>query len=278
MPTPHGSALLDFSCQVKEKAEAFLQNAFDKTATGLISETIDHQTLGLDCSTFGYSDFKIDPDRSLLASLSDFFREKASEMEKDNRRRDVFYDFTFSLSLYPGDTWTLMFYVCEAKNIEEALEEIPGVEEYAYWGNADHPSKVKETEWGTRREDWLSCDRKTPLLIRLGQDRYYDEFISRFRNSDDIVFPDLHSRAKKQAKDILLNKLLKDAKCEDSISIVKQLMDAQEWISSTDEGKQALIDETERVKSLLIQDITFGLVNQPLCKIAKAMEGSANAS
>lgn len=273
MPTLNGDDLLNFSCEIKKEVETYLQNTFNQMATHLVSDTIDKWTLSVDCSSFYLSDFRLNFEESLYDNMNLFFREKSIKMQEETRYRDTIYDFTFSLSIYPGDEQTLMFYVCEQKGINNILLNIGKIEEYGYWNNTDHPENIKLEDWEKREIDWKSTFNKNPLVIQIYQENYFDKFIKKFKESpQSLSFSDLFTRAKKQAKEIFINKSIENVintKDQDMFRKISVTLREAENFISTEDGERHIEEEAKKIKSLLIPVIDFSLIFKPLSEIDK---------
>ena len=80
--------------------------------------------------------------------------ELQQKLLREKKRRAPNIDTDFSVTLIPAAGVVLGVAYTEHQDWYEAWCRQPGVEEYAYWNNADQPQHVSDAEWAVRAQAW----------------------------------------------------------------------------------------------------------------------------
>lgn len=73
---------------------------------------------------------------------------------KKTQRRDPAVDFECELWLFPYKEQTLVIPNAEARELQSWFDNLPFVEDYAYWDNSDPDDNVDKKIWKQRERDW----------------------------------------------------------------------------------------------------------------------------
>ena len=63
-------------------------------------------------------------------------------------------DFECALTVIPDGRWAYFLLHAEDVAYQEILEGMPGVTEYAWWDNTDHPANIPSSQWQRREQAW----------------------------------------------------------------------------------------------------------------------------
>ena len=112
--TPEGQGMLRFRKEVFDTAEPLLRKGYDRMVAMKCVDILDRFMVrgeipeGLDSEK---------SDSSVAEVVTKFLLDNAKEMSRELRARDPEHDFTFSLSVYPFDDYTLLFPICEQQDV-----------------------------------------------------------------------------------------------------------------------------------------------------------------
>jgi len=261
--TPEGKGMLRFRKEVFDTAEPLLREGYDRMVAMKSVDMLDRFMVkgevpeGID---------REKPDCSVTGVMTKFLMDKAKEMSKDLRARDPEHDFTFSLSVYPFDDFTLLFPICEQKNVIEAIGTIQGIEEYGYWNNTDQPDEVTDEEWKERGKLWEEACDMGPLIISIPQDSF---FYGCYPRAIEAI-PDFKYRLHRVARSIAFEwKLSVLEEPLNSSNIIRSFKKVDDWLK-TDEGQSRLENERQRAHSRMIQNISLEDLATPLTEFDSA--------
>jgi len=255
--TPEGKEMLRFRKEVFDTAEPLLREGYDRMVAMKSVDIFDRFMVKGEMP----EDFKNDESGlSVMEIMSKFLRNKATEMSKEWRVRDPEHDFTFSLSVYPFDDFTLLFPICEQKNVIEAVEALQGVEEYGYWNNTDQPDEITDEEWKERGKLWEEACDMGPLVISIPQDSF---FYGCYPRAVETI-PDFKYRLHRVARSIAFEwKLSVLEEPLDSSNIIRSFKKVDDWLK-TEEGQARLENERQRAYGRMIKNIELDDLSTPL--------------
>lgn len=184
-------------------------------------------------------------------------RERYRKIEQ-TMTRDPVVDFDSNACFIPIQDKILVLFNCEQKEIVELWESLPEITYYGYWNNTDPDKSVSEEEWEQRRKDWNEALPGAGVLMDNGMFAYFvkDVFNPLMIEVQLVMkfIPSFEKRVNRVAKDIVM-----DRKFKELISANENKMNALwetiDWLK-TDEGKEEVKKEKERVAPLLIPVIT----------------------
>ena len=127
------------------------------------------------------------------------------------RRRSPDLDVSFSLWLFvlPGGR-VLGIADCEQETmLTRFFEDFPGVTKYAYWNNIDPDETVSEEDWEKRAEDWNDALDRRNNTPQWRVDLIPEQSTVRMGALAEVWkhIPGLDARARRQARDRLINRM-----------------------------------------------------------------------
>tara|TARA_B100000614_G_scaffold258752_1_gene281847 strand:+ start:101457 stop:102284 length:828 start_codon:yes stop_codon:yes gene_type:complete len=255
--TPEGQGMLRFRKEVFDTAEPLLRKGYDRMVAMKCVDILDRFMVrgeipeGLDSEK---------SDSSVAEVVTKFLLDNAKEMSRELRARDPEHDFTFSLSVYPFDDYTLLFPICEQQDVIEAIGKIQGVEEYGYWNNTDQPDDVTDEEWEERGKIWEEACDMGPLIIRIQQDSFFYGWCQRVIES----IPDFDYRLNRIARSIAFDwRLSVLDEPINSSNIIRSFRQVDKWLK-TAEGESKLESERQLAHKKMIQNIELDHIMTPL--------------
>lgn len=186
------------------------------------------------------------------------------------RRRAVFEDFGFEISLIPdaetGSTYGMLH--SERRDWKRMWMRIPGMREFGYQNSTDRPRNITAAEWRFREETW---DRIMPTGIpaRHGfSARIFDTRVDHPRKDALRFQPTLEKRKLHIAKDIHMTRTMKE--CGTGKDMDFGLLMKAAARSTTDEGRREVQDIADGLR--LPRRITTAIANAEQAPDPEAMD------
>lgn len=184
--------------------------------------TIDRRACGFDqeyvCGVNNQT-FTVDETKSPIANYRNLFQDKFLESCVPYASRSWPFDVQCSLTCIPHTDGRLYIMISSTyREYEKLLESFPGVEEFRYWNNSDHPDEISDAEWEYRR-DTLDMIMPSGIPSNHGwtTDVVRDIDIARCDVDEAIKYcPSFKARVSDTAKSIM-----QDESCGDGLFVYK---------------------------------------------------------
>ncbi len=179
---------------------------------------------------------------------------------KSTHQRDPEVDFSCSACIIPSIKYQKIFCLLfsEQKEFTKIWEEIPGLQEYPYWNNTDHPDDMTWEQWEERGKEWTDALGETGIPRDAGFTIECGDALSIPRSEKVLEYiPDFEKRVSKIGLNCVYKKATEEFKQEDPelknpYRIISQ---AKNFIKS-EAGQSLLQEEKQRISALLKPEIT----------------------
>jgi hypothetical protein len=208
--------------------------------------------------------------RSPLAAAWDEI-DKGRRDERQGLRHPL-TDFEFRVDLFPFQSNVYGIVRTERDHWRQTLLRTfaPAVAEYAYWDNTDPPDTVPVAEWKERSKVWDQIWRTMMRGRSAGGCRV--DLSSTIDPPEPAVImaklPNLAARIERTAKDRGIEHFFRsegdpDEEFDKRDAAIRKIMRAPDWFRS-EAGQSWVAAESDRLRDVLIADIDFDLLRQPV--------------
>lgn len=177
------------------------------------------------------------------------------------RTRDTEVDFEFELSFFPFEGRLFGNVYCERPEWREAWMNLDFVEDFSYWDGSEGPKTVTAEEWTERERVWDGIFQTESVPAMAG-------FHAQCTYETSLIYPDevlafmptFEERVISKAKDVAHSKRFHATLGGDGETTTGhldwgKLIAAMDWLR-TEEGQAAVEVEAEKMRTLLIPEIT----------------------
>lgn len=181
------------------------------------------------------------------------FKTMSCSLEQD---MNGFDDYKFEISIFQIKNAILGCPFVNASCLRDIIKEQSFYIEYGYWNNSDEPEGMSKREWNKREKDWEEATKightfaDNSLLYTLSPNimNVFNEIFWTTHMFEDIVFESVEERAKRYAKDELMDKLYEER--EDKNKTYSAIMNIDEEIESGKFNKE-IAQRIKEIKKLI---------------------------
>lgn len=139
------------SIDIRDRVEPIARNLYYSTFIKEMVTAYDNNQYGFWNEHFYY----IAHMKDLYYGIDRYFMERIRHMNV-KQERDPDFDFSFSFTTIPlrSREEVLLLLYTERKELREAFEQTPEIEDYYYQNQSDRPKSIEERDWDQRRRDW----------------------------------------------------------------------------------------------------------------------------
>lgn len=147
---PNLSDVHKFCYKLKDKIKPVAEKLFRINFINEMIEAHDKNQFGI----YDDSMYFIKSSKDVYWGVESMISERMKKI-KITQEKDYLYDYEFSFSIHPHKNKSVLILLyTERKELREAFEKLPEVEDYHYQDQTDKPKDISDKLWNKRRDEW----------------------------------------------------------------------------------------------------------------------------